>query len=154
VRLHPGDAAGTKARVVGLSMIVDAPGGCGPSATDLSAFQLYVVVLSGPITLNVAVCGNFRHAEAVVTVPISTDQNPPGVLGWFDGNARIVTGVHDPVLQVSLVTSSVTRGTGDVDFDAEQPAAVSARRAALPRCEKRLRQISDISPPRLSLHPA
>ena len=94
------------------------------------------------VTRNVAAGGMVRHADVAVTIPRSSDQAPPGVVGGLLGNARIRTGAHGPGEQVAFVTSSVTRVDGSTD---DEQAMALIRRTGIPQPRRR-RKVAIMSP--------
>jgi len=86
VSCHPAASAGTNAVVLGFAAISKEEGGCAPSESKLAFVHLMVLVSAvpssrTPITRNVAVVGNLKHACGAVMIPRSNDHNPPGVFG-------------------------------------------------------------------------
>jgi hypothetical protein len=81
VTLQPAALAGTNLPVLGVAARTGSDGESDPSARPFAVLHKNVVVPFGPVTLNSALAGIVRHADAVETIPRSSDHRPPGVCG-------------------------------------------------------------------------
>jgi hypothetical protein len=109
---HPIAVAGTNPLVLGAAISREEEGDCALSDIAMAVVQVIVVVSAGPIIRNSADSGRVRHACEPVMSPRSSDQKPPGVRGWVDGNPRISRDSHGPGVHVPFVTSMVTPERG------------------------------------------